>query len=58
MASYLGGGVELVDLPCQNGWIGDVDDKKYYSCSGKVMVSLSIWKAVLPSYSLGTTIHL
>ena len=58
MKPYLGLGVKLVDLPCQSGWIGDVDDKKYYSCRGKVKASLSIWKKVLPSYSLslGTTI--
>ena len=56
MKPYLGLGVKLVDLPCQSGWIGDVDDKKDYSCHGKVKASLSIWKKVLPSYSLGTTI--
>lgn len=58
MKPYLGLSVKLVDLPCQSGWIGDVDDKKYYSCSGKVKASLSIWKAVLPSYSLSTTIRI
>ena len=50
------GGVKLVDLPCQSGWEGDVDDKKYFSCSGKVKASLSIWKEVLPSHSLSTTV--
>lgn len=57
MKPYLGLEVKLVDLPCQSGWIGDVDDKKRYACYGKVKASLSIWKEVLPSYSLGTTIH-
>ena len=57
MKPYLGLGVKLVDLPCQSGWIGDVDDKKRYGCYGKVKASLSIWKEVLPSYSLGTTIY-
>lgn len=56
MEPYLGLEVKLVDLPCQSGWIGTVGNKKYYSCYGKVKASLSIWKKVLPSYSLGTTI--
>lgn len=58
MKPYLGLGVKLVDLPCQSGWIVDVNDKKYFSCKGKVKASLSIWKEVLPSYSLSTTILL
>ena len=56
MQPYLGLGLKLVDMPCQSGWIGDVSNKKYYSCYGKVKASLSIWKEVLPEYSLGTTI--
>ena len=57
MKPYLGLGVKLVDLPCQSGWIGKADDKKRYGCYGKVKASLSIWKEVLPRYSLGTTIY-
>ena len=57
MKPYLGFLIKLVDLPCQSGWIGDVDDKKYFSCKGKVKASLSIWKEVLDEYSLGTTIR-
>jgi hypothetical protein len=33
-----------------------VDNKKYFSCNGKVKASLSIWKEVLSEYSLGTTV--
>lgn len=59
MQPYLASGIiKLVDLPCQSGWIGDVSDKKYYSCQGKVKASLSIWKEVLDEYSLSTTIIL
>ena len=57
MKPYLGEPVKLVDLPCQSGWIISVkNDKKRY-CDGKVKASLSIWKEVLPSYSLSTTIR-
>ena len=57
MKPYLGLLIKLVDLPCQSGWIGDVDDKKRFTCNGKVKASLSIWKEVLSEYSLGTTIR-
>ena len=36
--------IKLLDLPCQSGWVGDVKDKKFYSCEGKVHASLAIWK--------------
>lgn len=47
MKPYLGFHIKLVDLPCQSGWVGDVDDKRFFSCSGKVNASLSIWKSVV-----------
>lgn len=52
------GAVKLLDLPCQSGWIASVSDKKLYICYGKVKASLSIWKEVLPEYSLSTTIRI
>ena len=48
--------IKLLDLPCQSGWIGDVDDKKFYSCQGKVHASLAIWEEI-DNYSLSTTIR-
>lgn len=57
MKPSLGLGVKLVDLPCQSGWIYDVDNRKHLCCYGKVKASLSIWKEVLPEYSLDITIY-
>ena len=54
---YLGLRAEYVDLPCQSGWIGDVDDSKYYSCSGKVKISLAIWQRVVDEDYLGMSIR-
>jgi len=52
------GGLKLVDLPCQSGWVRDVDYKLYRSCSGKVKASLSIWKEVVDTEdALVTTVQ-
>lgn len=48
--------IKLLDLPCQSGWVGDVKDKKFYSCEGKVHASLAIWEEI-DDYSLSTTIR-
>lgn len=47
--------IKLIDLPCQSGWIGDVYDKKFFSCEGKMHASLAIWEEIV-EYSLSTTI--
>ena len=53
---YLGLWAKYVDLPCQSGWIGDVSNPKYYSCTGKVKISLAIWERVVDEDYLGMTI--
>ncbi len=47
--------IKVLDLPCSSGWVGDIKNKKYFSCNGKVKASLAIWKEIINEFGFSTT---